>query len=97
MSLAVCLQSHDLSQHLKQGLQALGTHTTCVEMRNRKATASVDLDAALQKSAPNTPRWDYGIEAMVGSQFTASGSRYTPRHHPRSKPYWKSYAGCGVG
>jgi len=70
MSLAVCLQSHGLSQHLEQGLQALGTHTTCVEMRKRKATASVNLDAALQKSAPNAPRWDYGIEAMDGSQST---------------------------
>jgi hypothetical protein len=70
MSLADCLDSRGLSQHLQSGLQALGKHTTCVEMRNRKATASVNLDAALKKSAQNAPRWDYGIEAMDGSQST---------------------------
>jgi hypothetical protein len=70
MSLAACLQSRGLSQHLQRGLQALGKHAACLEMRHRKAQASVDLDAALQKSAPNAPRWDYGVDAADRSRPT---------------------------
>lgn len=70
MSLAVCLQSQGLSQHLRRGLQAMGKHATCVEVRQRKPTASIDLDATLQKVAPHAPRWDYGIEAANGTRAT---------------------------
>ena len=47
----------------RPGKQALpGQHrslVTCAD--SRRLTGSVNLDAALQASLPNAPRWDYGL------------------------------------
>jgi hypothetical protein len=60
-----------LSNHLRQGLQALQRRDReRVRARYaRRIVGSVSLDNALAESHPNEPRWDYG----VGYQPTKNG------------------------
>ena len=61
MSFTDAVQSiPDIAGYLKVGLQALGSNSSKVEVREtRELTGSVDIDTCLERHYPNAPRWDY--------------------------------------
>lgn len=53
----------------RSGLRAMGDRRACVSCDNtRSLTGSVDLDHALRRLYPESPRWDYGIGFRPASQ-----------------------------
>ncbi|MEB3249019.1 MAG: hypothetical protein VKK07_06715 [Merismopediaceae bacterium] len=51
-----------LKDHLKQGLQALGSHSKQVKLNSsRLCEGSVDIDQALERLFPQANRWDYAL------------------------------------
>lgn len=51
-----------LKDHLKQGLQALGSHSKQVKLNSsRFCEGSVDIDQALERLFPQDNRWDYAL------------------------------------
>ena len=61
MSFTEAIQnSPEISECLKDGLQALGSNSTKVSVSlTRDLEGSVDIDACLQNIYPNESRWDY--------------------------------------
>lgn len=50
----------EISDCLKNGLQALGNNSIKIEVSStRDLGGSVDIDTCLKKRYPNAPRWDY--------------------------------------
>lgn len=64
--------SSEFPQHVRQckairsslcvGIQAMSkVHRQMMTVNSGKATGSIDIDSALAKTQPASPRWDYGI------------------------------------
>ena len=51
-----------LKDHLKNGLQALGSNSSKVKPSNtRKCEGSVNIDDAVERKFPSSNRWDYAV------------------------------------
>jgi len=64
-----------LKDHLKNGLQALGSNSSKVKPGDtRKCEGSVDIDDAIERKFPSSNRWDY--------VFGYNGKTYFIEVHP---------------
>ena len=51
-----------LKEALKPGLKALGANSSKIRPNSsQKCEGSVDIDAAVRRQYPNSPRWDYAL------------------------------------